>query len=976
MNKKSKKGFTIIELLAAVVIVGIIISLAVIAINRYVLQGHNTVDSQLEKQLILATKSYYTDNKTKFITNENTGVVVWYTTLRAENYMTNDLVDSNGNSCSKSYVVVKKDSSKYSYSGCVICDNDGYNNTNGKKECSESLKNNIYCEWTDVNGNKLDKTYLGVKKNNQVTLKLTCKGKGIKFSKGQSSLDVNNMISTKFGNISRIDYDAPTNNKNEVISFVSNIKYTTLPNADGNDVISFNENSAYVVDNVGQKIPNEAAVYDGIIIDGKGPSCSLTGPYKDSGLKTSVKAVKSGTTVYYGLVCKDDNNVNGTIEKSGFASSDSISELNIISRPKNEAKEKSAIISVKVTKGSSSKLKLTYKKDQLHDNYDNGNDETTSSVDGKASELVIDDQAPTCVFSDPSSDIDIMYSKTKLNIKDPTDSVYYSLKCTDENNIENNFNINQVVNYGFGKVKLEKTNKVKINGDDYGYEYILKAYSTNVEGTAKLTYNTNYAVDLAGNHGSGVVESRSVTMYDPDKIPSCNIDVTYANDLRSATLTGYMSDEKGLSGYSWSTNYSEPGSYSYISGTSRDVTNTVDENGHYYLHMKNINDLLGYCYIYVAKIKPAPPEAPELKASDGIASGKWHTSSYKLEASGSGSNVKYYYGTSSNNVTSTTKPEITSETTGKTYYAKACRAEDSTNCSGTVTYEAKLDTNPPSCNLYFTTDKYRSEGGRNTYFSSNEANEVYVELSCTDSISGVDTTTLYKDGKDSNYDKKLKLTSTGTYTIKAVAYDKAKNKMDGKNHTVKIACELGNWVKGESSYVTSCTPVTKDTSKVECGKTKYVNYYTYTASKKKCTNYSTPKTTYKWGTAKAKELYKNGQCVFSVPYDKKTTPCTNGKYYYDDVECVKCNRGSVGRDGTCNRNTCCIKKKYTIQKCIVKTTEKECTKYKYSDYTKDKGVKVEKDKCKKSGTAGTDEKYYTCGSDTYVLKTPYTRTCK
>ena len=981
--KKERKGFTILELLAAVVIVGIIVTLAIIAINKYVLQGHNAIDNQIEKQLILATKDYYSDNKSNFIVSKNESSVVWYATLKSNDYITNDLKDSNGNSCSRSFVLIKRQNSKIVYTGCVMCDNNGYSNLNKNKECKESINNDLKCTFTRSNSNKL-----GIVKQNTDILKLNCVGKKEMILTNNSKTITKDTFSISNGIIENIE-NATIQKDSTRSQYKLNADINIQTKNDGDLTIVFNGGN----NKVGYKESNgnmkeHAPLILTIPVDGKGPLCKLSGPYKDNKLTTPITGVKSKSTVYYGLSCIDDNDIKniGTISndtiRDGFGTNiEGVSNLKITNLNKKGNNAISALVNVTVEVPNTNKktfnLNLKFAENTIQDNLDNGNNEAESEINGKNTTLVIDDQAPTCVFSGPAADIDIKYSKTKLNIKNSNDFVYYSLKCTDENNIENNFNINQITNNGFGKIELEKTNKVKINGIDYGYEYIIKAYSTDEEGTANLTYNTNNTIDLIGNRGdNGIIKSRSVNMYDPNKIPSCDINVTYAEDYRSATLIGYMNDEKGLSGYSWSDNYGEPGSYSSISGTYETVTEGINGNGHYYLHVKNVNDLLGYCEIYVTEIKPAPPEAPEFKANDEIASGKWHTSSYELEASGSGNNVKYYYGTSSNNVTSTTNPKVTSETTGKTYYAKACWADDSTNCSKNTTYEAKLDTNPPSCSLYFTTDKYKSEGGRNTYFSSDEAKEVYAELSCTDSISGVDTTTLYKDGKDSNYDKKLKLTSTGTYTIKAVAYDNAGNKMDGKNHTVKIACELGSWVKGDSTYVTSCTPVTGDTSKVECGKTKYVNYYTYTASKKKCTDYSTPKTTYKWGTAKAKELYKNGQCVFSVPYDKKATPCTNGTYYYDDVECVKCNHGSVGKNGTCDRNTCCIKKKYTIQKCIVKTTEKECTKYKYSDYTKDKGVKVEKDKCKKSGTAGTDKKYYTCGSSTYVLKTPYTRTCK
>ena len=58
---KKFKGFTILELLVALVIMGIVLSLAVMAINRYVIFGHATIDKQLEKQLELSTKNYLND---------------------------------------------------------------------------------------------------------------------------------------------------------------------------------------------------------------------------------------------------------------------------------------------------------------------------------------------------------------------------------------------------------------------------------------------------------------------------------------------------------------------------------------------------------------------------------------------------------------------------------------------------------------------------------------------------------------------------------------------------------------------------------------------------------------------------------------------------------------------------------------------------------------------------------------------------
>ncbi len=777
MKNNSKKGFTIIELLAAVVIVGIIISLAVIVIDKYILQGRNAVDNQIEKQLILAAKSYYSNNKTKFVTSDD-NVVVWYTTLKAEDYMSNDLVDSNGNSCAKSYVVVGKDKTKYSYDGCVLCDNDGYNNTKGKELCSDSLKNYIHCQWTDTNGNKLDKTYLGVKKNNQVTLKLTCKGRGIKFN-GDSSF-ATKMIGTNLGKVDKLDYDKSVNSKNEITSFVSNIKYTTLPNANGKDSVSFKESSAYVMDNVGQKVFNEAAIYDGIIIDGKGPSCTLSGPYKDNSLKTSIKAVKSGTTVYYGLNCKDDNNVNGTIEKSGFSSSDSISELNIISRPKNEAKEKSAIISVKVTKGSSSKLKLTYKKDQLHDNYDNGNDETTSKVDGKTSELVIDDQAPTCTFDGPSENGVFNITKKFFDVTNgKTEFAFYELRCTDENGIDpSTFRFNDIKNNGFGKIEQSGDMLAIKNNENIimGYRYLIKAYKVNsLSGEpydAYLTYNRSNLKDTVGNNGVGTDKSRTIKMIDGKQIPSCKI--TSSDSSGYKVLTGTITSKYKIVGYKW--NYDAP-SYSGYTNTSSSTTSyNAYNSGIYYLSVIDEYGLEGYCpseYVYISA-----PDTPFLTANyDYISSGDWHKNSFSLSASSRDSNVTYYYGNNSYNVTNSYGPSIYSETSGDWYYAKACWRNNPQVCSSNAQYLARLDMTPPTCSVSMTKSGSCAASGGNYTGGWTQCNVDVNIYNCYDNLSGISgsssySTTYYSEGEYN--------VSSGSIT------DRAGNAFSSSNSVVKI----------------------------------------------------------------------------------------------------------------------------------------------------------------------------------------------
>lgn len=119
------KGFTLIELVAVIVLISIALITTSLAIGNYTSYGFSTIDDQLDKQLILSAKMYYSDNILELKKQGNK--TISYEKLKSNGYITNDLVDSNGNSCAKSYVVVYKENDEYNYKGCIICDN-GYTN--------------------------------------------------------------------------------------------------------------------------------------------------------------------------------------------------------------------------------------------------------------------------------------------------------------------------------------------------------------------------------------------------------------------------------------------------------------------------------------------------------------------------------------------------------------------------------------------------------------------------------------------------------------------------------------------------------------------------------------------------------------------------------------------------------------------------------------------------------------------------------
>ena len=143
----NKKGFTLIEIIGAIVILGII---AIIAFATYTnsLKGfredyYKDTIRTIEK----AAKEFFTDNRnyrpSKILNAQEVNV----STLQVKNYI-NNVVDYNGGACdTRSYVlVVKEGKDKFSYHGCLICDEDGYSNT----------KDNIYCDRTWLDPTKVE----------------------------------------------------------------------------------------------------------------------------------------------------------------------------------------------------------------------------------------------------------------------------------------------------------------------------------------------------------------------------------------------------------------------------------------------------------------------------------------------------------------------------------------------------------------------------------------------------------------------------------------------------------------------------------------------------------------------------------------------------------------------------------------------------------------------------------------------------
>ena len=138
---KNKNGFTLIEIIGAIVIIGII---AIIAYSTYSssLKGfRDNYYEEVERTLVESGKEFFNDNRNYRPTQTLLAQEVPISTLQTKNYISK-VTDYNGDSCSnRSYVlIIKEGKNDYSYHACLICEEDAYDNTS-----------DMYCDrsWLD-----------------------------------------------------------------------------------------------------------------------------------------------------------------------------------------------------------------------------------------------------------------------------------------------------------------------------------------------------------------------------------------------------------------------------------------------------------------------------------------------------------------------------------------------------------------------------------------------------------------------------------------------------------------------------------------------------------------------------------------------------------------------------------------------------------------------------------------------------------
>lgn len=137
--KLNKKGFTMLELLAVIIILGIVMTLAYMGVSKYLDQARDATYEDFENNITSGVTNYLIDH-TGYIPAEGESLVVDVEKLVCEGYVENlqDPSETSKTCNLKSYAIVKRNSDTgynmdIDYKACLVCD--GYKSP----ACSNSI---------------------------------------------------------------------------------------------------------------------------------------------------------------------------------------------------------------------------------------------------------------------------------------------------------------------------------------------------------------------------------------------------------------------------------------------------------------------------------------------------------------------------------------------------------------------------------------------------------------------------------------------------------------------------------------------------------------------------------------------------------------------------------------------------------------------------------------------------------------------
>ena len=126
---KNKGGFTLIEILGAIVLLLILVGITIPVVSKYLKDGKDKYNDKLANEFLTVVKDYYADNPGKKPSGGFKGNIsdaVWLTELQAKNYLSDELKDADGGSCYDTVGFVNYKNGTLNYDVCLRCENYSY----------------------------------------------------------------------------------------------------------------------------------------------------------------------------------------------------------------------------------------------------------------------------------------------------------------------------------------------------------------------------------------------------------------------------------------------------------------------------------------------------------------------------------------------------------------------------------------------------------------------------------------------------------------------------------------------------------------------------------------------------------------------------------------------------------------------------------------------------------------------------------
>ena len=167
----NRKGFSLVELLATIVIIGILASVTIFAVTRVIDKSKNEKNITEVKSATLAAKSYMQANKELAPKGIGETIKISFQELKDTKYLTEDIIRDDGENCMEnSYIeVIKTGKNTYDYKPHIYCGSE----VPPAEDALDppALKNGIiFSDSNDVNVASFSFTILGSASNKNTTI--------------------------------------------------------------------------------------------------------------------------------------------------------------------------------------------------------------------------------------------------------------------------------------------------------------------------------------------------------------------------------------------------------------------------------------------------------------------------------------------------------------------------------------------------------------------------------------------------------------------------------------------------------------------------------------------------------------------------------------------------------------------------------------------------------------------------------------